>query len=176
MFYFDLELNEEFETDLEQSKFFGEISLPERFLSSDEFSPDEMFVCQINLSEVRLYFKDFLLPSVGRLLFFIDLKKKRPIVRYINEECEAYTSFNDDLDFDIDYSEELTLSFSDKSDYTAGEMLFSDEKCDGLVCLLKVYHFLDEPLLPLDGSAYFLIDENDLRRFDFSNIKLKIIK
>ena len=102
MFYFDLELNEEFETDLEQSKFFGEISLPERFLSSGEFSPDEMFVCQINLSEVRLYFKDFLLPSVGRLLFFIDLKKKRPIVRYINEECEAYTSFNDDLDFDID--------------------------------------------------------------------------
>lgn len=177
MLNFDLVLDDEVELDYTDSKFFGEIAIPEKTLMGNEFSPDEAFICQINLENDKLYYKNFILKNQGVLTFFVDIKKRKAIVRYFAESLDAYTSFNDDLDYDIDFVTELKIEFCEKNDYTVGSMLFTDENCDGKVCLLKINNFSDEPLLPFKcSSAYFLIDEVDLLKMDFSKIDLKLIK
>ena len=43
---------DEYQTELDDSKFFGEILLPNEWLEENVFSPTEMFLCQINLEQL----------------------------------------------------------------------------------------------------------------------------
>lgn len=84
------------ETELEESKLFGEVYLPDAWLEEDVFSPFEFFVAQINLEQVRSEY----LPQKGYLYFFVEAysftkNKMKAKVRYFKEEPDAYTDFND---------------------------------------------------------------------------------
>ena len=61
----------DYDVELEESKFFGEILLPEKWLMDDIFSPDEMFLCQINLEQVYEQVGKTMLKESGILYFLI---------------------------------------------------------------------------------------------------------
>lgn len=162
--------------DIESSKFFGDMLLPEKWLIDDVFSPDEMFLCQINLEEVYEAVGKTLLPEEGMLYFFIDYKKK-PLaaVRYSTEEADAYTCFNEDWegDFDVYTDWEMEFSFDAK---TKSRLLCKDANVsEGEIALLKyVPNESDMDFMADSGKAlYFIINEIDLKNKDFSKVKLK---
>ena len=80
-------------SDLDASKFFGEILLPEKWLKDGIFGETEIFFCQINLEDFSSYDVGNLLPHEGMLYFFLDLEKvpAEGIVRYYDGLPEAYT-------------------------------------------------------------------------------------
>ena len=75
------------ETELEESKLFGEVYLPDAWLEEDVFSPFEFFVAQINLEQVKSEY----LPQKGYLYFFVEAysftkNKMKAKVRYFKED------------------------------------------------------------------------------------------
>ena len=85
------------------SKFFGEAFVPEKWLYDGEFSPTEIFFCQINLEEAQNVEKCELLPQKGYLYFFFDFEDKiaKGIVRY-SDSPDASTFFNEEAEIDYD--------------------------------------------------------------------------
>lgn len=186
--------------DIEQSKFFGEILLPEKWLLDDVFSPDELFLCQINLDDLASAVGKTLLPDHGMLYFFIDYKKKpQAVVRYFDGDADAYTLFNEDWEGDydvitewaIDFSSRLDKSlfrlekgagvqskntFSARDDFSA--MLVKDENVEsGEIAILK-YAPDTSDLDFLSGTnktVYFIMKESALKQSDFSSVTLKIV-
>lgn len=164
--------------DLEDSKFFGDVLLPEKWLLNDVFSPDELFFCQINLEVLYESVGKTALPERGMLYFFIDYKKKpQAVVRYFDGEVDAYTSFNEDWEGDYDVYTDWNMDFS----LADGDnvMLFKDENiADGEIGLLRYIPdttFMDF-MANTETALYFVIEEEDLRKSDFSKVKLKFIK
>lgn len=169
--YFDLDFDNE--PSDEGSQLYGEISLPESWLNDNVFGAEEMFVCKIDLGALkRSNSVDGLLPKEGRLYFFVDIKKKpfRAVVRFTNEECDAVTGFNDDFDLDCNVVDGIRLvQCSDKT----SPLIFAKEELDCVV-LLDLANDVYENLLPFGGRVLFVIQKEDLKRLDFSNVKLLI--
>lgn len=184
--------------ELDQSKFFGEILLPEKWLMENVFSPDEMFLCQINLENLYEKVGKTYLPERGMLYFFIDYKKKPlPVVRYCDEDVDAYTCFNEDWEGDYDVFTEWALDYelynqSDKNAektgngftlYKGAEEEFSEMLCkedflsDDEIVLLKFAPNTSEIdfMSYEEKSVYFIIKIEDLKKQDFSNVTLKMI-
>lgn len=186
--------------DLEQSKFFGEILLPEKWLLEDEFSPDELFLCQINLDDLASAVGKTLLPDHGMLYFFIDYAKKpQAVVRYYDGEADAYTSFNEDWEGDYDVVTEWAIDFSsfldkssfrlekgenlkDENDFLKREnftaMLVKDENVEnGEIAILKYVPDASDIdfLSGTKKTLYFIMKESALKEFDFSSVILKLV-
>ena len=161
--------------DMEASKFFGEILLPEEWLEKNVFAPEELYFCQINLQEVYEAVGKTLLPETGMLYFFIDYTRKKPeaVVRYYDGEPDAYTMFNEDWETDYDVYTEWPMFF-ELADGGAA-LLCKDEKVsDDEIALLKYdpkslgIDFLHES----EKCLYFIISVNDLKNADFGGVKL----
>ncbi len=165
------------EVELEDSKFFGEILLPSSWLEEDVFSPDEMFLCQINCEQLYEAIGKTALPKTGMLYFFIDYgKKEKAVVRFADCELDAYTCFNEDWESDYDVVNDFPVEFENGEGGTC--LLCKDENVqEGEVCLLRFtpnsledLDFLEDE----DCALYFIIDEKSLKIGDFTNVKLKI--
>ncbi|MGN0819758.1 MAG: hypothetical protein ACI4M6_05115 [Christensenellaceae bacterium] len=172
-----LNLDFENEKELDESKFFGEILLPEKWFENDVFSPDEMFVCQINLSEISYAGFASVLPSSGMLFFFIDTKKfpYKSVIRYFDGELDAYTCFNDDIDSHINVIDEIGVSFEKASSGDIG--MLTDDKAEGFdTCLLRIRQDREDLLLPINGDLYFFVNKQDVLQKDFSKSELIIKK
>lgn len=164
--------------DIETSKFFGEILLPEKWLEDDVFSPEELYFCQINLREVYDAVGKTTLPEEGMLYFFIDYASKKPkaVVRYYDGEPDAYTMFNEDWEGDYDVYTEWPMSFSLSDEGTA--MLIKDEKLpDDEIVLLRYVPDSSEVdyLTGSDKTLNFVIKKEELKNRDFSGVKLLIM-
>ena len=152
------------ECEIDESKLFGEAYLPDKWLEQDVFGLDEFFLAQINLSN----FTSELLPKNGFLYFFIDARsfkksKMRAKVRYFGEEPDACTPFNEDLFDDVEFA----LEKSDLGDIYIFEVVDTDKTC--LLALNCEY-------LPFDcdfENLYFMIDNDSLKRGDFTACELK---
>ncbi len=169
---------EDCDCDLEDSKFFGDVLLPEKWLLNDVFSPDELFFCQINLEALYEAVGKTLLPEEGMLYFFIDYKKKpQAVVRYFDGEVDAYTSFNEDWEGDFDVYTDWKMGFFLEDGDNA--LLFKDENIsDGEMGLFKYTPdttFMDF-MANTETALYFVIDEKDLKSCDFSKVRLKFVK
>ncbi len=167
------------DAELDQSKFFGEILLPEKWLEDDVFSPEEMFLCQLNLSEVYESVGKTMLPESGMLYFFIDYQKNpQAVVRYFDGEADAYTMFNEDWEGDYDVYTEWPMEFSLQASDKDTAMLIKDENVgEGEVALLRyVSNSLDVDFLSdSECVMYFMISEKDLREGNFSKVYLKTV-
>ncbi len=161
------------ECELTDSKFFGEIALSSKQIENGNFSSEEMFVCQINLEQLSSIKQFEYLPKSGVLCFFIDMKKPpyKAIIRHFDVEFDSYLNFNEDLDFVENVIDEIGIEFCDDETYCE----FYYEYDAQTMCLLKIEYFDKEPILPIYGDVLFLIDKEDLKRFDLSKAKLKII-
>lgn len=164
--------------DIENSKFFGDMLLPEKWLIDDVFSPDEMFLCQINLEELSDAVGKTLLPDSGMLYFFIDYKKKPlAVVRYFDGEADAYTCFNEDWDADFDVYEDWLITFDSKVDEEGSKLLYRDASIGEDEIALLVYDPSSSPMdfmAGKDKKLYFIVKVADLKNRNFSNVKLKI--
>ncbi len=167
------------DAEMDQSKFFGEILLPEKWLEDDVFSPEEMFFCQLNLSEVYESVGKTVLPESGTLYFFIDYQKKpQAVVRFFDGEADAYTMFNEDLEGDYDVYTEWPMEFSRNASDNDTALLVKDENVgEGEIALLRyVSKSLDVDFLSdSECILYFLISEKDLREGNFSAVRLKTV-
>ena len=165
--------------DLNTSKFFGEILLPESWLKDGIFGESEIFFCQINLEDLSPYDVGNLLPHEGMLYFFLDLDKApaEAIVRYYSGLPEAYTDFNEEVDSDYDLETEVPIAFEAVADKNTA-MLCRDEKVyENEVCLLRFcprefpeIDFLND----INGKVYFVIEKESLKNRDFSAVKLVV--
>lgn len=142
--------------DLGASKFFGTPTVPLTW--KEDFYDDDMFFCQINLSDIKEFDKDNALPHTGYLYIFLhtnggdyDLKAD---VRYFDGEPElAIDDFNATVEEYERYTEAYLMEFSE-----AGE----GEDCTRLLGVPSDWNYEDEPprlLLqfdPLDSEMGFL--------------------
>ncbi len=168
----------DYDVELEESKFFGEILLPEKWLMDDIFSPDEMFLCQINLEQVYEQVGKTMLKESGILYFFIDYKKRpQAVCRYYDGEVDAYTCFNEDWESDYDVINPWAIDFSLGEGDIA--MLCRDENVpEDCIALLKFSADKTEIdfMAGTNNTIYFLISLDDLKKGNYDKTYLKIVK
>lgn len=158
-----------------KSKFFGGIEIKDEWIEQDLFSPTDIFLCSIDLEEIKGYDADNLLPPKGKLLFFVDIDQTPATCKVLYlEEGDAYVEFNEDSECDYDVETEVPIIFESGSENTA--MLIKDEKVfDGETCLLRFcpaeFDEIDF-LSDVNGRLYFIIDNESLKARDFSKTKL----
>lgn len=154
--------------ELEESKLFGEVYLPDEWLENDVFLLDEFFVGQLNLSTLSCPY----LPQSGFLYFFIETKNFRSknmkaVVRYFELEPDASTEFNDGL-----FVNEKTFALvqgDDGGDVKICELNEND-------CLQISLLSISERYFPFDcdfNTATFQISIDDLKNKKFDNCTLK---
>lgn len=61
------------EAEYEGSRFFGDPVVPEKWADKEPWAEDDIFMCQINLSDLNGFDTEGLLPDEGYLYFFADL-------------------------------------------------------------------------------------------------------
>lgn len=165
--------------DLDGSKLFGDVLMPEDWFENNVFGEDEVFLCQIKLEDIAEYDVARILPHEGTLYFFLDFSASltKGIVRYSAANADAYTNFNDGVEDEYGLDDEIPLSFAAGNEGSC--MLCRDEKTlENEVCLLRLFpkelgmEFLSEE----GGGLYFTVDKEDLKRLDFSNVKAFIVQ
>ncbi|MBO7368978.1 MAG: hypothetical protein J6U25_01675 [Clostridia bacterium] len=160
------------QNDIESSKFFGQAFIPEKWLFGDEFSPTEIFFCQIRLADLNGLSPEGLLPEDGYLYFFFDFdcKPAKGIVRY-SRNPDSYTFFNEGAELDYDVETEYPITFEAASVAENGMFLKEKKLVENEICLLK---FTPDSFSGMDflsgvaGCVCFVINEPDLLagRFD----------
>ncbi|MBO5701062.1 MAG: DUF1963 domain-containing protein [Clostridia bacterium] len=157
--------------DLGASKFFGTPTVPVSW--AQDFSDDEIFFCQLRLSDIALFDKDNKLPHSGYLYFFMHTadgeRGMKADVRLLegepelaiddfNTAVEGYECFNDAylMEFyETDESECCTRLFGIPSDWNYEDrhprLLMQFDPLDNEM------GFLDH----IDGFLYFFFVEND---------------
>ena len=142
--------------DLGASKFFGTPTVP---LAWDgDFYDDELFFCQIKLSDIAELDKENKLPHTGYLYVFLHTEDGKyhlgADVRYYDGEPElAIDDFNATVDEYEKYTEAYLMEFSEVDE---------DEICTRLFGVPSDWNYVDEPpkLLmqydPLDNEMDFL--------------------
>ncbi len=142
--------------DLGASKFFGSPTIPQSF--ENDFSDDEMFFCQIKLSDIAHLDKDNRLPHTGYLYIFLNTEdghySLRARVRYTEDEPEvAIDEFNSSVEGYEDFTDAFLMEFFPVDD---------SECCTRLFGCVSDWNYEDEPpalLLqfdPLDNDMGFL--------------------
>ena len=162
------------EYDLGTSKFFGTPTVP--LLWKNDFDEDELFLCQINLSDIASLDKENRLPHTGYLYIFLHTEDGNyslsPDVRYYDGEPElAIDDFNLALPEYESCNDAYLITFSETDDDEVCTRLFGnpsdwnyEEEAPKLLMqfdpLDNEMGFLDH----LDGFLYFCFgkDENDL--------------
>ena len=144
------------EYDLAASKFFGSPTVPLAW--ENTFDEDELFLCQIKLSDIAPLDKENRLPQSGYLYVFLHTEdgdySLRPDVRYDDGEPElAIDGFNSALPDYERYNDAYLIEFSETDD---------DSDCTRLFGTPSDWNYESEPpklLLqfdPLDSEMGFL--------------------
>lgn len=160
--------------DLGASKFFGTPTIPLAW--EEDFYEDELFLCQIRLSDIAALDKENRLPHSGYLYIFLYTEdgdyRLSADVRYFDGEPElAYDDFNATVEGYEEYTEAYLMEF---------EKAEEDADCTRLFGVPSDWNYEDEPpkllmqfdpldsemgfLDALDGFLYFFFgeDETDL--------------
>lgn len=166
------------ETNLAESHILGCPDVPSKWNDDAIFFNDEVFVGQINLSEV----KHPTLPSEGVLYFFFASMSKpyRGIVRYATDLTNLERiDFNEEAPLEFNYNQEYKINFVDGDSDVA--LLGKMPKFNGYkptsneICLLKL-DFKNYPDIDLfkdlTDPVCFLIKKEDLEACAFDKAYL----
>ena len=157
--------------DLGASKFFGTPTIPGTWL--EDFDDDEIFFCQIRLSEIAAFDRGNNLPHIGYLYIFLHTeggkRRFRADVRYYDGEPDtALEDFNEAVDGYEQYNEAWLIEFSETDENEDCTRLFGvpSDWCyaDEPPKLLLQYDPLDNDmgfLDSLDGFVYLFLAENE---------------
>ena len=165
--------------DLGVSKFFGTPTVP---LAWDgDFYDDEIFFCQIRLSDIADLDREGRLPHTGYLYIFLETEDGnyhlKPDVRYYDGEPElAIDDFNTAVEGYEQYNDAYLMEFSEADEDEICTKLFGNPSdwnyADDPPKLLLQYDPLDNEmdfLDTLDGFVYFFFGEDEK---DFEKITL----
>ena len=165
--------------DLAKSKFFGAPTVPLSW--NGTFDEDEIFFCQIRLSDIAELDRKNRLAHTGYLYIFLHTEDGKyhlgADVRYHDGEPElAIDGFNDAVDGYEECTEAYLMEFSEVDE---------DEICTRLFGIPSDWNYIDEPpkllmqydpldsemnfLCELDGFVYFFFGKDER---DFSKITL----
>ena len=165
--------------DLGASKFFGTPTVPSAW--NGDFYDDELFFCQIRLSDIAEIDKENRLPHTGYLYIFLHTEDGKyhlgADVRYHDGEPElAIDDFNAAVEDYEKYTEAFLMEFSEVDE---------DEICTRLFGVPSDWNYVDEPpkllmqydpldnemdfLDTLDGFVYLFFGENEK---DLSDVTL----
>lgn len=160
------------QTEYTDSKFYGTVALPAQWLENDVFAFDEMFVCQINLSQLSAEQASCLPVKSGTLFFFLQRVKRgyKAIIRYFDGELTETVDFNDDLDEECDMCTEIPLCLT--TDFNSAICSAFVENGND-VELLRVYDF-EEQILPVCGEVAFVVTKDELSAMCFDNVRVII--
>ena len=164
--------------DLGASKFFGTPTVPLDW--EGDFYEDEIFLCQIRLSDIAHLDKGNRLPHSGYLYIFLETEhgiyNLKPDVRYYDGEPElAIDAFNAAVEEYEKYTEAYLMEFFEVDEDEVGTRLFgvpSDWNYeDEPPKLLFQYDPFDNDmdfLDTLDGFVYFFFgdDEKDFKKIN----------
>lgn len=168
------------ESDFLSSHFFGCPDVPEKWNDDAVFYNDEIFICQLNLSEIN----NPLLPNKGMLYFFIQVMSHpyRGMVRYTdNLDNMERVDFNEGIDSPYNLLVDSTISIiSDKSniELLPSSVNFKEyhQKKDEVILLHL--NFNDYPTInvfkDIDEEVCFMIKKVDLEKNDFSKTYLSL--
>ena len=166
--------------DLGASKFFGTPTVPLAW--EEDLDEDELFFCQIRLSDIAPFDKENRLPHRGYLYVFLHTKDGnyglKPDVRYHDGEPElAIDDFNTAVEGYEHYNDAYLMEFYEADEDSDGTRLFGvpGDWCyvDEPPRLLMQYDPLDNEmgfLDTLDGFLYFFFGEDEK---DFEKITLR---
>ncbi|MBR3864266.1 MAG: DUF1963 domain-containing protein [Clostridia bacterium] len=155
--------------EVENSKLFGDVFLPESWLENDLFSPDEYFIAQINLQDLNCE----ILPKTGYLYFFLEIlspnaDKVRAKVRYFDGEPDAYTDFNEGY-----FDEDETVYALEKSDI--GNVIFEQVEGDSVTLLSIPTSLL--ALFNFDCKFLsFVVSKEQVVEQKFDNCQVRFLK
>ena len=167
------------EYDLGASKFFGTPTVPLEWES--DFRADEIFLCQIKLSDIAELDSDKLLPRSGYLYVFLHtgegIYRLRPHVRYFDGEPGlAIDDFNCAVEGYEHLNEAYLMEFSETGESESCTRLFGvpsgESSREGGRLLMQLdpldsgMGFLDS----LDGYIYLFFGENES---DLSEVTLE---
>ena len=165
--------------DLGASKFFGTPTVP---LAWDgDFYEDEIFFCQIRLSDIAELDKENRLPHTGYLYIFLETEEGnyhlKPDARYYDGEPElAIDDFNTAVEGYEHFNDAYLMNFSEVDENEICTKLFGSPSdwnyVDKPPKLLMQYDPLDNDtgfLDSLDGFIYFFFGENEKK---FENVTL----
>jgi len=156
--------------DLGSSKFFGTPTIPSAWAS--DFTEDEIFFCQIKLSDLSIHDKENILPHNGYLYIFLYTEQGeyalRADVRYYDGEPElALDDFNAVVEGYEQYTRAYIMEFFEADECEACTRLFgtpTDWNYDyDPPRLLMQFDPLDSDmgfLGSLDGYIYFFFNKN----------------
>jgi len=154
--------------DLGASKFFGTPTVPSEW--RDDFYENEMFFCQIRLSDIAELDKEDRLPHTGYLYIFLDISGfpyEARVLYYDGEPDMALDDFNEDVPGAEHLCDAWLMSFASVEDDAEGIKLFGEpadwpygEEPPKLLMqydpLASKMGFADS----IDGYAYFAFAED----------------
>ncbi|MBO5287583.1 MAG: hypothetical protein J6B34_05610 [Clostridia bacterium] len=164
------------EYDFSASRFFGPPLIPQEWC--DTFGNDEIFLCQIKLSEVKELLPSNSLPENGYLYIFLDTidgnRHLKPIIRHYNgEPCVVFDDFNCAVEGYEEFNEPWLITM---------ELTDEDEDCTRLFGVPSDWNYDEEPpkllmqfdpldsdmgfLSTLDGYVYFFFGRDTSRLDD----------
>lgn len=147
------------------SQLFGEAEFPDEWLEEDIFSPDEFFLCKLDLAD----FGGGQLPNNGYLYIFIDkpskITKGRVKLRFYDGELDACTDFNDGyFDYEPDF---FGIS---KNKISTNEVIVNQSN-NGILTLIEIgAEFLPEEF-DIDKMS-IVIPEEDLINHNYSAARI----
>jgi len=154
--------------DLGASKFFGTPTVPAAWV--DEFDDNEIFFCQIRLSDIAELDRENKLPHTGYLYIFLDISSfpyKARVLYYDGEPDTAIDDFNDEIPGAENLCDSWLMNFAEVEDDAQGIKLFGipagwgyDEDVPRILMqydpLASNMGFADS----IDGYAYFAFAED----------------
>jgi len=153
------------------SRFFGSPLIPKKW--ENDFNDDEIFLCQIRLSDIAELDEENRLPHEGYLYIFLHTDGGeyglRADVRYCADEPEmVFDDFNAAVEGYERFSQTWLMDFSPSEESEACTRLFGIPSGyfgeDGSMRLLMQYDPLDNEMGFLDfidGFIYFFFDEDE---------------
>lgn len=175
------------------SKLFGSPDVPNAFewpaVIDSANCYDLDFICQINCSELALHDKRGVLPSKGMLYFFYDIAKSSGDVGDKNSARVVYTCDTqlDELMMvdgegrDCAICPPKALSFShaaSKAEKPTMLLPLSTDVEEGYTAIFCISSFrVENAALRFTnvGRLYFLVKTESLERYDFSDVRTKIV-
>jgi len=163
--------------DLGASKFFGTPTVPAEWV--DGFYDNEIFLCQIRLSDIAALDNEGRLPKTGYLYVFLRVNEENdfifePVVRYYDgEPTHALEEFNSAIEGFEAFDTAYLMRFSEAEEDADGTRLFGVpsgwQYGDEPPALFMQFDPLDSEmgfLDSLDGYLYFFFgdDEGDLSK------------
>ena len=163
------------EAEYEGSRFFGDPVVPEKWADKEPWLEDDIFMCQINLEDLKGFDTEGLLPEEGYLYFFADVSDGiiiHPILS-LDEPDTIYEDCN--MGFEDETSDDIFTDWVIKFGKGNGSILSRE---GDRIALLEFdpRHTQMDFLKGIGGRVRVSVTESELRSRDLSGAVTDVVR